>query len=445
VRWPGFKTSGGAGARPAHRGTWLAAGVAAVLAGGSVLVAAAPPASAQDWTVEFGYAGEFVYYPKMPITGTAEVSVIGGHGGETGGSSERVSGGDGALVTGLLPVTYGETLKIYVAGRGQDGNGSNRTPGAGGWGARGFGGRGGDASGLFGQAGAGGGGASAIERGSQVLVMAGGGGGGAGHGFDSGIDIAGPGGSSGGSHGADPGHDGKGPGRGKGGAGGSEPTGAGGGGGHSSYSGGGGGGGGSGLKGGAGGGGGGFGGGGGGGGGAGSWHHATELADAHVSRGSTSDGNGVVTITYLVSKDNAGASAGTRAQLLPRDAQSEAITAPPTAGSPVQLQADTGSAAQVWKFTDGGAGSGTEIVSAKSGLCLGVARLAAGSTVIASTCDGASTQKWAQAGEHNGSYELLAGGPRDTTLALTGQNGGTGVTVGPPKNAALHDWLEVAP
>jgi hypothetical protein len=430
-----------AAALPGRSGRWLAVGVVAAMTGAGLLaaVAAAPPARSQpDSTVEFYYAGGQAQTVVVPQTGTAEVSVIGGHGGETGGSAERVSGGDGALVTGLLPVTSGELLTVYVASRGADANG--RTPGDGGGGFGGFG----NASGLFGGAGAGGGGASAIARGTRVLVIAGGGGGGAGNGFESKIDVGGPGGSSGGSHGADPGHDGKGPGHGYGGSGGSEPTENGGAGGNSSYSGGGGGGGGAGKLGGAGGSGGGFGAGGGGGGGAGSGYYVPELANPHVSRGSTSDGNGRVDITWLVSKDDVGAAAGAVAELVPLGAQNEAITGPPATGPAVHLQARTAAAAQLWRFASPGDPPATEIVDTATGLCLGVATLTTGSSVTAGTCDGSAGQEWAQVAEGNGSYRLEAGGAQDADLVLTAQPGSTGLTVGPPRSGTRQDWLEAA-
>jgi hypothetical protein len=112
-------------------------------------------------TVEFGYVGPHVQHVTVPAgVHAAEVRVIGGHGGSTGGTAEFVTGGDGAQITGRLPVFPGQVLSLYVAGHGH--NNDRGVPGAGGWGATGYGGRGGDGSGLFGYGGAGGGGASAI-------------------------------------------------------------------------------------------------------------------------------------------------------------------------------------------------------------------------------------------------------------------------------------------
>jgi hypothetical protein len=130
--------------------------------------------------------------------------------------------------------------------------------------------------------------------------VAGGGGGGGGNGFDSIADSGGPGGSSGAT--VDPGHNGKGPGGGKGGGGAANggPTGGSGGSSTSKAIGGGAGGGGAGVVGGGGGGGGGTGGGGGGGGGAGSSRYTSRLEAPSVVRGSTSDGNGLIVITWNV-------------------------------------------------------------------------------------------------------------------------------------------------
>jgi hypothetical protein len=301
----------------AARGAVPAAGWSRVLVGGAAVAVAAwgaLPASASasvsaavrpaaPRTVTFGYVGPMGQNVTVPAGVTyADVRVIGGHGGSTGGTSEFVEGGDGAQVSGLLPVYPGLVLTLYVAGAG--GNGSGGSPGGGGWGATGYGGSGGNGSGLYGGGGAGGGGASSIESSPHTYVLAGGGGGGAGTGFEYVFDRGGPGGSSS-EFGADPGHNGKGPGAGAGGAGAATGEGRGGGGGHGSHSGGGGGGGGAGWLGGAGGGGGGSGGGGGGGGGAGSWHYSSLLRDPRVIRGGTSDGNGLIFITWITGNGRA--------------------------------------------------------------------------------------------------------------------------------------------
>jgi hypothetical protein len=281
---------------------------ALALAAGAVLAAwgASVPASAAVsarlgplQTVEFGYVGAHPQPVTVPSGATyADVRVIGGHGGAaTAGTCCVYVGGDGAQITGRLSVHGGEVLEVYVAGGGAVGTGTG-AGGAGGWGPTGPGAPGGHGSGVYGYVGGGGGGASSIVAGSETVIVASGGGGGGGKGFESGIDSGGPGGSAG-EFGADPGHNGKGPGAGGGGAGGANSSGGGTGGGGGSWSGGGGGGGGAGVAGGYGGGGGGFGGGGGGGGGAGSWRYASSLQNPHVSRGTTSDGNGLVQVTWI--------------------------------------------------------------------------------------------------------------------------------------------------
>jgi hypothetical protein len=277
----------------------LAVGSALAALGASGPASAAVSAGPRPLrTVEFGYAGPYPQSVTVPSGAAyADVRVIGGHGGAaTAGTCCVYAGGDGAQISGRLPVYGGEVLELNVAGGGAEGTGTG-AGGAGGWGPAGPGGPGGHGSGTYGDVGGGGGGASSIVAGSVTVVVASGGGGGGGKGFESGIDSGGPGGSAG-EFGADPGHNGKGPGAGGGGAGAANSSGGGTGGGGASWSGGGGGGGGAGVAGGYGGGGGGFGGGGGGGGGAGSWTYASMLQNPHVSRGTTSDGNGLIVITW---------------------------------------------------------------------------------------------------------------------------------------------------
>jgi hypothetical protein len=266
--------------------------VAMVVAGlglGTEMSQAAPVTG----TETFHYTGQ-----PQPVTvpggfDLAVVRVVGGKGGSTYASipAEWITGGDGAQVTGRLPVAAGQVLTVEVGGYGGDGDG-NSSPGEGGWGATGRGGRGGLSSQNDG---GGGGGASGIEVGGQDVVVAGGGGGAGGTGGGIFSYTGGPGGSSGET--VDPGHDGTGPGAGKGGAGAGNGQGPGGVGGNSSVNGGAGGGGGNGLTGGAGGSGGGAGGGGGGGGGAGS-SLVSSLELGRVVRGQTADGNGVISITW---------------------------------------------------------------------------------------------------------------------------------------------------
>jgi hypothetical protein len=252
-------------------------------------------------TETFSYRGHLAQSVVVPAgTTVAEVRAIGGKGGgayeNSDHSGEYYTGGDGAQVSGEIAVTPGQVLTVKVAEYGGDSD-YNRNPGKGGWGATGNGGRGGGAT--HGDGG-GGGGATSVEIAGcetcthSLVLLAGGGGAGGGRGYIGGG--GGPGGSSGAT--VDPGHDGKGPGAGKGGGGGGNGTPAGGGGGNGSNLGGAGGGGGAGSTGGSGGGGGGLGGGGGGGGGAGSSQITSRLTKHNIIRGGTSDGNGLVSITW---------------------------------------------------------------------------------------------------------------------------------------------------
>jgi hypothetical protein len=254
----------------------------------------APSASLTETFTYHGAQAQTVVVPEGATI--ADVRIIGGKGGSAKNAGRSITGGDGALVTGALPVTAGQLLILKVAGYGGDATGYNHdaNPGPGGWGATGNGGRGGGGSSVG--DGGGGGGASGLQIGGET-ILAGGGGGAGGYGFRGTGDPGGPGGSSGAT--VDPGHNGSGSGAGKGGGGGANGAPVGGGGGNGTfYGGGGGGGGGAGSAGGGGGTGGGFGGGGGGGGGAGSSHLTTRLSGASVVRGSTSDGNGLIVITW---------------------------------------------------------------------------------------------------------------------------------------------------
>jgi hypothetical protein len=273
----------------------LVAGTVVAMAafGGWVPVSAsaqAPP----PLTETFRYVGPVAQSIVVPAgVGVAEVRVVGGEGGGAH-AYMYITGGDGAQVSGNISVTPGQSLTLKVAGYGGTADG-DRSPGAGGWGATGYGGRGGGSSSGDG---GGGGGASSIEIDGQTIVIAGGGGGAGGVGFNRVVNIGGPGGSSGTT--VDPGHKGGGPGAGQGGSGAGNGVPPGGGGGNGSNLGGAGGGGGAGFTGGAGGAGGGTGGGGGGGGGAGSSDFTSRLAAGSVVRGTTDDGNGLIAITWAL-------------------------------------------------------------------------------------------------------------------------------------------------
>jgi hypothetical protein len=426
------------------------------LAGGAWLAAPAASASVPGppglfaVALEFGYVGPHMQSVTVPSGVTyAQVRVIGGHGGATNRliPTREIEGGDGAEVSGAFPVASGQQLYLYVAGSGANSGGRGSSGGAGGWGAvslgrAGYGGAGGSGSGLDGQSGGGGGGASSIQTSGTMVVLAGGGGGAGGPGLGELCCSGGPGGSSGVT--VDAGHNGRGAGAGHGGGGGTEPTATGSNGGNGSWNGGGGGGGGAGLRGGSGGTGGGFGGGGGGGGGAGSSLYGPGLRDGHVARGTTSDGNGRIFITWLTGTGTGvGVSPGTQVTLVPYAARADAITGPASAGQPVQLQPESGSADQVWTLTSPGNPSVTEVVNEQSGLCLDATSAAAGATVTATTCTGSPTQQWAESGLTNGSYHLFDGGyATGTSRALTPEVGSSQLELEPLATGTLQDWLE---
>jgi hypothetical protein len=271
------------------------AAVAAVTLGAWTPATAALPSPARLLGTEtFGYVGNTQQEVTVPAgADAATLRVIGGKGGGNTQTSRFVTGGDGAQVTGQIPVRQGEVLTLEVAGKGSD---AGSLAGAGGWGGTGNGGNG--AEGTYCDGG-GGGGATTVRIGTTLVVAAGGGGGAGGEGWLPYVDAGGPGGSSGTT--ADAGHNGTGGGAGKGGGGAANGVSAGGGGGGGHAGGGGGGGGGAGAVGGGGGAGGGIGAGGGGGGGGASSYYSSLLQGPSVIRGTTPNGDGEVVIdwTYL--------------------------------------------------------------------------------------------------------------------------------------------------
>jgi len=256
----------------------------------------APTVTARSEAFKFTGSPQTVVVP----TGynAAEVTVIGARGGSAQACVE--SGGDGARVTGRIPVTPGEVLTATVGGAGGTGvNGLSHPGGGGGWGATAYGGTGGSA----GQGGAGGGGgATGLAIGGLNVIVAGGGGGAGSGGFLCGFDNGGDGGSGGRTPGD--GKSGIGSGAGHGGKGGGMTgSGRGGNGADGHHAGGGGGGGGGGYGGGDSGGGNGgaggsTGGGGGGGGGGGSSLITSRVELARIASGHTGDGNGLITVTW---------------------------------------------------------------------------------------------------------------------------------------------------
>jgi len=151
-------------------------------------------------TLTFNYTGALQTWVVPPCVIQVTVTVdggAGGTGGETSNNSQDI-GGEGGSVVGVLNVTAGNTLNIYVGGQGVDG-----TPGGGG-GVGGWNGGGFALQGYFAPPpwlwfGGGGGGASDIRVGGVALanrVVVGGGGGGAGFNYFAccNYDQGGPGG-----------------------------------------------------------------------------------------------------------------------------------------------------------------------------------------------------------------------------------------------------------
>jgi hypothetical protein len=276
----------------------LTAGFAAVVPATAATAAAPAPAAATTGTTinqSFTATGAPVTWTAPQGNTSVRVSVLGGGGGAGG----PATGSSGALETGILPVTPGQTLTISVGAAG----GSDPHNRLGGWG--GMGGSGGATpDGDAYMQGGGGGGASTIETSPGVAAFVAGGGGGDG---GAGLNSAGSGGSAGtdvqstsagltsiGSAGSG----GSGLGSGYGGIGSAAPTAAGTDGGTQSAGGGYGGGGGGGVKGGHGGGGGHAGGGGGGGAGAGGSFVSSVVQSAQLSTGDNAGADGSVTLTW---------------------------------------------------------------------------------------------------------------------------------------------------
>ena len=172
--------------------TLLALVTFAATALGQDAAAAAPAATPTCGAAPSGSSKTFVTQGtspqtfKVPTGVTAlQVDVAGGHGGK---DNRTADGGPAGLVTGLVQVTPGECLLVYVA---QRGSGSS---GGWGWGDGGSHGTAGGSALNDASSGAAGGGSSAIVRGSTPLVVAGGGGGGGGDDGNTG-DYGGPGGA----------------------------------------------------------------------------------------------------------------------------------------------------------------------------------------------------------------------------------------------------------
>jgi Ricin-type beta-trefoil lectin domain-like/Glycine rich protein len=129
-------------------------------------------------TLAFGYTGHTETVTVPDHAGYAKVTVSGAQGGDDQAiSSVFINFGQGATISGSLPVKPGDTLTIGVGGQGADPDG-NKSPGGGGWSVSPYdGGRGGSGHGSQTYDGGGGGGASVIQLNGQDVVVAAGGGG----------------------------------------------------------------------------------------------------------------------------------------------------------------------------------------------------------------------------------------------------------------------------
>ena len=133
-------------------------------------------ASAQVCTTAFTQVGQLPFVVPAAVT---QITVVadGAQGGSIVGANPPFGdGGLGGGATGaIIPVTAGETLQVFVGGRGVDvaaGGGPGQTPG-------GFNGGGAGGGGASAHIGGPGGGASSVLRGATALLIAGAGGGGA--------------------------------------------------------------------------------------------------------------------------------------------------------------------------------------------------------------------------------------------------------------------------
>ncbi len=119
----------------------------------------------------FTYTGSLQHYKVPSGVNEIRVDAYGAQGGHTPGGS---GGGRGGRTRTAISVTPGETLKIYVGGRG--GRARNNAGASGGNGGYPNGGNGGNGGATTGS-GAGGGGSSEVHRSHTRLVVAAGGGG----------------------------------------------------------------------------------------------------------------------------------------------------------------------------------------------------------------------------------------------------------------------------
>ena len=124
-------------------------------------------------TCAFGYTGSWQAWTVPPGVGEATFTVV----GAAGGWADHRPGGRGGGVVGTMAVAPGETLRLFVGGKGGSDTDAPAAQGLGGWNG------GGNGAGPLNPGGGGGGGASDVRRApysTDDRVIVGGGGGGAG-------------------------------------------------------------------------------------------------------------------------------------------------------------------------------------------------------------------------------------------------------------------------
>lgn len=120
--------------------------------------------------------------------------------------------------------------------------------------------------------------------------------------------------------------------------------------------------------------------------------------------------------------------------IAPERAGSSWLTAPTRAGRRVFLRRPAGSAVQYWTLADAGTGSRVNLINARTGLCLEVAR--ASTAVITNPCrPGATREQWRQVRATAGRWRFVSA---PTGEALTAQTNRRRVLQG--KAAANASW-----
>jgi hypothetical protein len=152
-----------------------AAALATVLAGvGASPASACSAEGPRRWFC--GYSGAPETFTVPAGVGLLTIDAIGGAGGNVANpmnNSHNIFGGRAAEASGVVHVTPGEQLTVWVGGAGGNDKSPGWGAGSGGWGGSGYWDAGSGSSG-------GGGGSSEVAIGAEALVVAGGGGGGGG-------------------------------------------------------------------------------------------------------------------------------------------------------------------------------------------------------------------------------------------------------------------------